>query len=878
MSAQVPVYAPSNNLVAWYGFNGDANDASGNNLNGSVIDATATADRSGQANSAFHFNGSTSDILVPYTASLNAYPFSVSMWCRLDNDANGGMLIQHYANASWNGWVMSVSGTSTFPQTIAPGYMLVAPPNCNGVVSNAQCGSGINYSGNVFDNQWHMLTFTVDVDSGRFYFDGALQTTQFWTAAAGPTTSTEDLHIGGTDMGSGLFFNGNIDDVGLWNRSLDAAEIETLYLGEPPVAGCMNSNACNYWPQATIDDGTCAFNCAGCIDPCACNYNQNAVYNDGSCNYLCNTATSFITVFHDANANGTFESNERPMQYWPVLIEELQKTVYTNADGVVGVPLPTGTIHYTLINATSDWQSTTPAQAQVVSPGIAPVQFGLRHSTLQAAVLAQPLPGFYDGIQCTRGMESGMFVRNTGGAGLHGTLTLSCDPLFAPIAALSLSTAPTSTGAGFATWDIASLAPWETQLLSFSINGPGSNFESQVFEFSLHLVLQDDGGITVHDETTILQKTVSCAEQPSRLQPDPVGYLDDYHYILPGTRVTFRMQFQNDTELSAENVMLIQNLNAQQFDLASFDLLYTSEAVVGCLHDDGTIDLEFNNINLPSVYVDSLNATAYAVYTARVRDDFARDSSFYNDAHVVFDMSDTHSVESIFHTLYDCNRLLGIAGNYNYCEGDSIRLEATAIDAQSYRWYLEDSLIAIGRIMETLYSQGSYVFRLEVNDSLCTVSDFKSVEVFPLPSGQITWVDNLLIASSNGTCTWYQNGEPMNMMVSDTLEIVEDGIYSALLQGQGGCTSWTDAFIIDHVVELDSPFLIYPNPTSTTLSIDLLDGVFDITLTDASGREVWRGLRQQQRVRLDVTSYARGVYHMQIEGNGTVHHRIVVVE
>ena len=878
MRAQLPAYAPTNNLIAWYNFDGSGADASGNGNTGVVFNCDNGADRHGQPDASFNFYGSSSEVVVPYNPTFNAYPFSISLWCKLAEDNNGGMLIQQYSNSSWNGWVMSLSGTATSPQTISPGYMLAAPPNCNGVVSSAQCDTGINYSGDVFDSQWHMLTFTVDADSGRFYVDGMWQTSQVWTGAPGAPTNTDDLRIGGTDLGDLFFFTGAIDEVGLWSRTLDATEIEQLYTGSPPSVGCTNSNACNYTPTATSDNGSCTFNCAGCIDPCACNYNQNAVYNDGSCNYLCNTATSFITVFHDGNANGTFESNERPMQYWPVLIEELQKTVYTNADGVVGVPLPAGTIHYTLINTTSDWESTTPAQAQVESPGLAPVQFGLRHTTLQAAVQAQPLPGYYDGIHCIRGMESGMFVRNTGGAVLHGTLTLACDPLFVPATALSLSTPPTSSGAGFATWDIASLAPWETQLLSFAINGPGSSFETQVFDFSLHLVLQDDGGIIVYDETSIMHKTVSCLDQPSRLQPDPVGYLNDYHFVLPGTRVTFRMQFQNDTELPVQNVMLIQNLNSQQFDLASFDLLYTSEAVVGCLHDDGTIDLEFNGINLPSVYADPLNATGYAVYAARLRDDFARDSAFYNDAHVVFDMSDTHSVESIFHTLYDCNRLIGIEGNYQYCEGDSVRLEATALDAQSYNWYLGDSLIAIGRIMEAMYTQGAYTFGLQVTDSLCSVSDYKSVEVFPLPSGQITWVDNMLVASCNGTCTWYHNGAPMNVMMSDTVEMVGDGIYTVLLQGQGGCTSWTDAFIIDHVDEPSTSFLIYPNPTATTVNIDLLGGVFDITLTDAAGREVWRGLRQQQRVLLDVTSYAQGVYHLYIAGQGAVHHRMVVVE
>ena len=44
-NAQVPNYVPSNGLVAWWPFSGNANDASGNGNNGTVNGATLTTDR-----------------------------------------------------------------------------------------------------------------------------------------------------------------------------------------------------------------------------------------------------------------------------------------------------------------------------------------------------------------------------------------------------------------------------------------------------------------------------------------------------------------------------------------------------------------------------------------------------------------------------------------------------------------------------------------------------------------------------------------------------------------------------------------------------------------------------------------------------------------
>ncbi|MBF0574179.1 MAG: hypothetical protein HQK69_10565 [Desulfamplus sp.] len=54
----IPAHADlSDGLVAYYPFNGNANDESGNGNNGTVDGATMTADRNGNANSAYSFDG-----------------------------------------------------------------------------------------------------------------------------------------------------------------------------------------------------------------------------------------------------------------------------------------------------------------------------------------------------------------------------------------------------------------------------------------------------------------------------------------------------------------------------------------------------------------------------------------------------------------------------------------------------------------------------------------------------------------------------------------------------------------------------------------------------------------------------------------------------
>ena len=54
------------------------------------------------------------------------------------------------------------------------------------------------------------------------------------------------------------------------------------------VAGCTDTNACNYNEGANLNDGSCEYlTCAGCIDPTACNYDDAATLDNGTCDYSC---------------------------------------------------------------------------------------------------------------------------------------------------------------------------------------------------------------------------------------------------------------------------------------------------------------------------------------------------------------------------------------------------------------------------------------------------------------------------------------------------------------------------------------------------------------------------------------------------------------
>ena len=110
-TAQVPSFVPTNGLVAWYGMNNSPNDLSGNGnnatLNGGV---TAIADRNGNPNSAYSFNGTNGNLVVQ-TPSFQFSPtgqFTYAIWIRRTSTAGVPVIM---ATTAANNFISMIGGT-----------------------------------------------------------------------------------------------------------------------------------------------------------------------------------------------------------------------------------------------------------------------------------------------------------------------------------------------------------------------------------------------------------------------------------------------------------------------------------------------------------------------------------------------------------------------------------------------------------------------------------------------------------------------------------------------------------------------------------------------------------------------------------------------
>ena len=233
LAQNVPNYVPTNGLIGWWPFSGNANDESGNGNNGTVNGATLTVDRYNNISTAFSFNGN-SNIQIQNSTSLQVYSqLSISIWFKYTTLNNGiNYLLQKGTgygclNTGYHIAYDNDQGQAAFNKFISYGQN----GNCAGIGDNSY-----------LDSSWHNIIVVYHPPSNnKIYFDGLEVGNTSFCNSCTILNSNDILTIGGPTNGLGFNlaynWNGKIDDIGIWNRALTQQEITDLYNG----ANCANN-------------------------------------------------------------------------------------------------------------------------------------------------------------------------------------------------------------------------------------------------------------------------------------------------------------------------------------------------------------------------------------------------------------------------------------------------------------------------------------------------------------------------------------------------------------------------------------------------------------------------------------------------------------
>ena len=226
-----------NNLVAWYPFNGNTKDSSGNANDVIFSNATPAAGADGTENTAYAFNGVDNYMRVKNNRTLSPGR-EITIYALVNvsgfyhgschnnrivnkglNDADEGVYYLQFNDAFFYDYNQCLNDVDLTHQTFGGTYG-------NGT---GNTGDAIDSTNRIKIDKWYPVAYTYDGVSAKFYVNGALV---YAKQAVVPFNSNKsDLFIGMSNIDNTTYpdwFAGRIDDIKIYKKALTAKQIKKL--------------------------------------------------------------------------------------------------------------------------------------------------------------------------------------------------------------------------------------------------------------------------------------------------------------------------------------------------------------------------------------------------------------------------------------------------------------------------------------------------------------------------------------------------------------------------------------------------------------------------------------------------------------------------
>ncbi|TVR37013.1 MAG: T9SS C-terminal target domain-containing protein [Cryomorphaceae bacterium] len=635
---------------------------------------------------------------------------------------------------------------------------------------------------------------------------------------------------------------------------------------DPNFVQCSNPDACNYNPDA-ICDYECIY--AGCTDPAACNFNPDAGCDDGSCIYTGDVSISGH-VYFDINGNGEYDTatgfTEPTLGNWEIEIMPLGLSVFTDANGYYSFTYPTGDAQtMSLVNNGTDFE---PLPNSVNVPIYAPDCNGIINLGVSSTEPIFDIQTFMWNpiLHCTNGFNPGLMITNIGTDSLNGTLTLTLDNALTPtLNAHFPGPAPSSIDGQTITWDVTGHPVGQLLLYNGFIEGPGVDYVGQTLSITYELTLQDDGGMEVFNDTWEQEYQVMCAYDPNDKLSDPVGYAEP-HFILAGEIIEYTVRFQNTGNFPAETVLVVDELDAERFDLGTFTPLMSSHNMIASIrHEDGVAEFLFPEIYLPDSTTNEPESHGFLKFSVQTLADVPVGDVINNTAAIYFDENPPIITNTTWHTIFSCDGLAAFSALDNACAGQPLTLASDMDYIEEYTWTVNDNLAGTESELEFIPEAGEITITLEVSNPLCEVSQTLVLNLPEAPTGEIVQEGDMLTAPDGDNWQWLLNGEAIEGANQQELDVTESGLYTVLVGYGDGCAMPFDVNIITSVMSASQPEIaVYPNPTDGMATIELGNRFWNVDILDINGRMVAQWERVTDRLFLDKQQLGAGTYLIRV--------------
>jgi hypothetical protein len=342
------------------------------------------------------------------------------------------------------------------------------------------------------------------------------------------------------------------------------------------------------------------------------------------------------TVRYDGNNNGCESTDTMmPLHSFNLSGTNFSFTFSANSNGLYTLPLNNGTYTITPVLANPEYFTVTPASATVALTDDVPqiiadfcVSAIAPFNDLEVSLI--PTSPARPGFDATYSLH----CKNKGTTTLSGDVTLAFQDNLMDLVEASVT--PDISG-NLLTWNYSDLAPFEeitievTMNINSPVESPAVNIDDQL-EFTVAALFEED--ITPADNTFGIKQIVVGSYDPNdktciegtTITPEMVG--DYVHYVI---------RFENTGTFYAENIIVVDIIDEEKFDISSIVLLQGSHDYFMRITNGNSVEFVFQNIMLPGMPSDDRHG--YVAFRIKTKETLQLDDSFSNTAAIYFDFN-----------------------------------------------------------------------------------------------------------------------------------------------------------------------------------------------------------------------------------------------
>jgi hypothetical protein len=215
--------------IAYYKFDNNALDFSGNRNNGNIIGGVnSTIDRFGNSCGALYFNGSDGYIEVPSSLSLESpnNAITVTCWFKIENSPSS-------PGKRWLSLICKGNSPTETPDNPQYRVQTLQLQNASTISINTDFTEyDMDFSSHLFEyGKWSFYALVYDRNFVKTFIDG----NEVWSFPYSKTftQNSSPLHIAKDIPGSTEFFCGSLDDLRIFNTALSKQQLNNIYLEKP---------------------------------------------------------------------------------------------------------------------------------------------------------------------------------------------------------------------------------------------------------------------------------------------------------------------------------------------------------------------------------------------------------------------------------------------------------------------------------------------------------------------------------------------------------------------------------------------------------------------------------------------------------------------